>query len=84
MEQHLSTVIHQTPTLGVGVSAHIKVHYQLWTMFLQTQHILDLKKVFQNIHSKFLDILDHLWNDNVPVDDTDITTTKIPTSWDHS
>ena len=32
MEQNLSTVIDRTPPLGVGVSYHMKLHYQLCTM----------------------------------------------------
>ena len=36
MEQNLSMVIDKTPPVGVGVSVHIKVHYQLQAMFLQT------------------------------------------------
>ena len=61
MEQNMSTVIYRTLLIGFGVSDHIKVHYQFHTMFMQThQEILYLKEIFQNVHSRCLDALDHL------------------------
>ena len=35
MEQNLSTDIIRTPPTGVGVSEHIKVHYQFCTLLMQ-------------------------------------------------
>ena len=53
--------IDRTLPLGVGVSAHVKVQYQFHTVFLQTcQAILYLKGIFENMHMRFLDALDHL------------------------
>ena len=83
MEQNLSMVIDPTSPLGVGVSAHIKLHYQFHTLFLQThQHILYLQKVLQNVHLKFLDAWDHLQSHPASVDDTETTTHRIPNSQD--
>ena len=81
LKQSLCTVNDRTPPLGVGVSAHIKVHYQFCTMFMKThQEILYLEEIFQNVHLRFLDALDHLSNYPAPVDDT---TLRTPTSQDH-
>ena len=38
MEPKLSMVIHRTLLIGVGVSDHIKVYYQFYTMFMETHH----------------------------------------------
>ena len=47
MEQSLSMIIDRTPALGVGVSDHIKIHYQFHAMFTWThQEILYLKEIF--------------------------------------
>ena len=35
MELNMSTIIGRTPHIGVGVSNHMKVHYQFTTMFLK-------------------------------------------------
>ena len=57
MEQNLSTVIDRTSPTGVGVSAHIKLHDQFHTMFMQThQEMLYLKEIFHSMDSRFLDI----------------------------
>ena len=54
-------------------------------MFLQThQEILYLNEIFQNIHSKFLDILDYLQNHPASVGYSEAATSRICTSWDHS
>ena len=54
MEWNVFMVIDRTPPLGVGVSSHIKVHYQFQTMFIQTcQEILYPKEIFHNMHSRF-------------------------------
>ena len=60
MEQNLSLVIHRTLSIGVRVSDHIKVHHQFHTKFKQIQEILYLKEIFQNVHLRFLGVLDHL------------------------
>ena len=55
MEQNLSMVIDQTRPLGMGISAHVKVHYRFCTFFLQThQEILHLKEVFHNMYLEFV------------------------------
>ena len=78
MEQNLSIIIDKTPSLGAGVSEHIKVHNQFCTVFLQAhQEILYLKEIFQNIHSKFLDALDHLWIHPISVGDTYDTASRV-------
>ena len=85
MEQSLSTIIDRIHTLGVGVSAYIKVHCQFLTMFMQTnQEILYHKEKFQNMHLGFLDALGHVQNDPASVDDTETTTPRTPTCQDHS
>ena len=74
MEWNLAMVINQTVALGTGMSVHINIHYQFCIMFLQTyQEILCLKEIFQNIYSKVLDILGHLWNHPASVQDTKTT-----------
>ena len=83
MEQNLSTVIIRTMPISVGVSAHIKVYYQFCSMFMQThQEMLYLKEIFQNMHSRFADALDHLLNHPAPVDDNETPTSEIPDSQD--
>ena len=63
MEQNFSMVIAQTPPLSISVSAHNKLHYQFHMMFYQThQEFLYFKKVFQEIHSKFVEAIDPLQN----------------------
>ena len=58
MKGDLSKVIQQTPPSSVEVGKHIKVHYH--TIFLQAhQKVLYLQKIFQSVHSKFSDVLDH-------------------------
>ena len=53
-------------------------------MFMQThQYISYLKEVFQNIHSRFLDVPEHLQNHSESEDDTDTTIPRIPTRQDH-
>ena len=53
--------INRTPLIATGVSDHIKLHYQFCMMFMQThQELLYHKKIFQNMHSGFLDSLDHV------------------------
>ena len=61
MEENLSTVINRTLPLGAGVSAHVKVHIEFCTMFLQAyQEALYLKEIFKNVYLRFLDALNHL------------------------
>ena len=68
-EGNLSKVIEQAPLQGVEVAAYLKVHYSFSTMFLQThQEVLYLKEIFQSVHSKFLNTLDHLQNDPTAVE----------------
>ena len=51
MEQNFSTVTDSTLPICVGLSDHLKVHYQLCIMFIQThQKIVYLKEIFQNVH----------------------------------
>ena len=85
MEHNLSVVIDRTLPLGAGVSAHVKVHYQFHTMFVQThQEILHFKEIFQNVHLIFLDTLDPLQNHTALAYDTETTTSRASTSQDHS
>ena len=75
LEQNSSIAIHNTVLIGVGVL----YHYWFHTMFLQTnEKILYLKRIFQNMHSGFLDALDHPWNDPASVDDTETTAQELP------
>ena len=84
MKQYLSMLIDRTLPIHVGVSAPVKVHYQFCIMLIQThQEIIYLKEIFQNVHSKFLDTIDHPWNHPASVDDTETTTPKTPTSQVH-
>ena len=39
MKHNLAMVIDRTPPIGVGVSDHIKVHYQFHTIFMQTHQV---------------------------------------------
>ena len=60
MEQNLSTAIDITLSIHVGMSHHINVHYQFYTILMQThQENLYLKEIFQNMLSRFLDAMDH-------------------------
>ena len=75
-------VIDRTSSIGVGVSVHTKVHYQFHTMFMQNQQEnLYLKKIFQNVHSRFLDALEHLQIHPASVDSTKTTTPGTTTGW---
>ena len=50
-------------------------------MFLLThQEALYLKEIFQNVHSKFFDTLDHLWNHPEVVEDSEAIAVQVPTS----
>ena len=83
MEQNLPIITYSSPPIGIGVLDHIKVHYQFNTMFMQThQEILYLKEIFQNIHSRFLDALDHLLNHPSSVAGTEKTTLRTHTMHD--
>ena len=78
-------VTDRTPCLGVGVPGHVKVHYQFHTMLKQThQEIIFLKEIFQNVHLRFLDAIDYLWNHPASIDDTETTAPKNPTGQGHS
>ena len=82
MEENPSIVTDRTLAIGVGVSDHLKVHYQFHTMFMKShQEILYLKEIFQNVHFRLLDAIDHLQNP-ASVDKTQITTSRTPTSQD--
>ena len=71
-------VIDQTSPQGTGVAAYLYVYHQFCMMLLQTdQEALDLKEIFQNIHFKFLDALDHLQNHPTEVEDPKSTTTQV-------
>ena len=68
MEQSLSMATDRTPPIGVGVSDHLKVYYQFHTILMQThQEILYLKKIFQNMHLRFLDALDHQCQNSISI-----------------
>ena len=85
MEQNLSMVINRMQSLGVWMSAHVKVQYKFHIMFLQThQDILYLKQIFQDIKSKYLDALNHLQNQPASVDNTETTISQTPNSQDCS
>ena len=63
IEMNISTITGGMPYIGVSISDYKKVYYQFHTMFLQThQEILYLKEIFQTVHSRFLDTLNHQWN----------------------
>ena len=81
MEPNISTIIGRTLSIGIGLSNYMEVHYQICTISLQThQGILYLREIFQSMHSRFLDALDHLWNHPASFDDIATTTLKTPTS----
>ena len=85
MEPKMSTILGRMPHIGVCVSDHMKVHYQFHTIFLQThQEILYLIEIFQSVHSRFLDFLDHLLKHPALVDDTETATPTTSTSQDYS
>ena len=48
------------------------------------QEILYLNEIFQNVHLRFLDALDHLQNHPTSMDDTEMTTPRTQNSQDHS
>ena len=84
MEHNLPIVIIKMLPIGVGVPDHIKVHYQFYTVFMQPhQEISYVKEIFQNMHWRFLDALDHLQNHWASVDGTETTTLRIPISQDY-
>ena len=50
-------------------------------MFMQApQEMFYLKDIFQNMHLRILQALDHLQNHVASVDDTETTTPRTPTS----
>ena len=83
-EQNLSTIIIRTAPNGVGLSDHIKVHYQFHTMVMQThQQILYLR----DISKCAFDISRCLRSYTKPLsihNDTEITTPRIPINHDYS
>ena len=62
----------------------MKVHYQCYTMFLKPLRNVYLKEIFQSIHLRFLDTLDHLQTHPALVDDIETATPKTPTYQNHS
>ena len=53
-------------------------------MFYKHIKVLYVKEIFQNIHYKFLNVLDHIWNNPASVEDSETTTTWVQNSQDHS
>ena len=79
LEKNISAIIGRMPCIGVGIWDHIKVHYQFHTMSLQSQQeILYPKEIFQSVHSRFLEALDHLQNHQASGDDIETTTPETP------
>ena len=53
-------------------------------MFLQThQEALYFGEIFQNVHFKFLNVLDHLQNHSATVEDAEATSLLVPTNQDY-
>ena len=84
MEHNLSMVINRTPLISVGVSDHIKVHYQSCTMCMQTHQEIYILEIFQNVLSRFPDALHPLWNHPASVDNTETTTSGMSRTQDHT
>ena len=84
IEHDVSNRINWTPFLGVGVSAHTKVHYQFHKMLLQMhEETLYLKEIFQNMHVKFFNMPDHT-SHPTSVNNSKATTPRVLTSQNHS
>ena len=80
MEQSLSMVTDLTLPLGVGVSAHIKVHFNLILCFYKPSKRFYMLAIFHNMFLKFLNALDHQQNHPASIDDAETTTLRIPAS----
>ena len=80
MESDLSKVEDQVPPRNVEVASYLKKYHQCQKMFLQAhQEALYLAEIFQNVHLKFLDLLDHLQSHPVAVKTTKTTVSPPPT-----
>ena len=84
MERNLSTVIGKTLPLDVGLSAKMKIYYQIY-MFTEThQEILYFKEIFSEHAFRIPRCPTPSTNHPATIDDTETTASRTPTSQDYS